>query len=63
MKLHKYEVKMNMNTYEPELGLYLTIPLRLIENIEGNSEQEQIEMLGQKVSEVFEQIKKQESKQ
>ena len=63
MKLNNYEVRMNSETFEPELGLSISIPLALIDNLEQKSEQEGFEFYGKELSKIFKQIVDKESKQ
>lgn len=54
---------MNSETFEPELGLSISIPLALIDNLEQKSEQEGFEFYGKELSKIFKQIVDKESKQ
>jgi hypothetical protein len=63
MKLNRYEVRMNANTYTPELLMTISVPLELIENVDSMCKEESIHVLGSYLLEIFNEMQKNESKQ
>ena len=63
MKLNRYEVKMDVNTYTPELWLTISVPLELIENVDSMGKEESIHVLGSYLLDIFKEIHQNESKQ
>jgi hypothetical protein len=63
MKLNRYEVRINTNTFTPELLMAITVPLELIENVDSMSKAESIHVLGSYLLDIFNEMQKNESKQ
>ena len=63
MKLNRYEVRMNANTFTPELLMAISVPLELIERVDSMSSDESIHVLGSYLLDIFKEMHQQESKQ
>ena len=62
MKLNRYEVRMNYDAQMPELFLGVVVPISLIEETDSLTREEAGRILGSKLLEIFDEIKRNESK-